>query len=240
MTSWPNTSGGPALDDQRWRMLWIVPLSIALWFVILEGFARVLEQSAPPPPESTTVQAQIVELPPQSNPAGAIAHPAAAAPPRPIEKPKPVVRHHPMPRHREVVHPPSPSGAAKATEQPHEAAPASSAAPAGGTSTSHGPASPAGSGFNLGGGASGARAVYAPTPTIPDDLRDQQIDTVAIAHFVVKADGTDDVTLSQPTSIPELNQVLLDTLKQWRFFPAVRNGVAIDSEFDVRIPITVQ
>jgi protein TonB len=238
MTNWPNTSGGPALDDQRWRMLWIVPLSVALWFVILEGFARVLEQSAPPPSESTAVQAQIVELPPQASSVGAPAHPAA--PPRPIAKPKAVVRHRPTPRHREVIHPPSPSGTAKATEQPPQSAPVSSTPPAGEASTSHGPASPAGSGFNLGGGASGARAVYAPTPAIPDDLRDQQIDTVAIAHFIVKADGTDDVTLSQPTSIPELNQILLDTLKQWRFFPALRNGVAIDSEFDVRIPITVQ
>ena len=34
--------------------------------------------------------------------------------------------------------------------------------------------------------------------------------------------------------------MLLDSLKQWKFFPAMRNGVAIPSEFDVRIPITVQ
>lgn len=34
--------------------------------------------------------------------------------------------------------------------------------------------------------------------------------------------------------------LLLDTLKQWRFFPAVRNGIAINSEFDVRIPIAVR
>jgi len=34
--------------------------------------------------------------------------------------------------------------------------------------------------------------------------------------------------------------VLLDTLKQWKFFPAVKNGVAIESSFEVRIPISVQ
>ncbi len=104
----------------------------------------------------------------------------------------------------------------------------------------YGPASPAGGGFNFGVGASGARAVYAPTPTIPDDLRDQQINTVAIAHFIVKADGSDEVVLSQPTMNPELNQILINTLRQWRFFPAIRKGVPIVSEFDVRIPITVQ
>jgi hypothetical protein len=34
--------------------------------------------------------------------------------------------------------------------------------------------------------------------------------------------------------------VLIDTLKQWRFFPAMKSGVAIDSQFDLRIPISVQ
>jgi len=34
--------------------------------------------------------------------------------------------------------------------------------------------------------------------------------------------------------------VILDALKQWKFFPAVHNGVAIESTFEVRIPISVQ
>ena len=33
---------------------------------------------------------------------------------------------------------------------------------------------------------------------------------------------------------------LLTTLQQWRFFPAMKGGVAIDSAFDVRIPVSVQ
>jgi protein TonB len=49
-----------------------------------------------------------------------------------------------------------------------------------------------------------------------------------------------EVVLAQPTSNPQLNEILLDTLKQWRFFPAMKGGVAENSEFDVRIPITVQ
>jgi protein TonB len=47
------------------------------------------------------------------------------------------------------------------------------------------------------------------------------------------------VSLVTPTPNPRLNQILLDTLKQWRFFPAMKNGIAIDAQFDVRIPITV-
>jgi protein TonB len=46
--------------------------------------------------------------------------------------------------------------------------------------------------------------------------------------------------LEQPTPNPRLNQILLNTLRQWKFFPAMKDGIAINSEFDVRIPITVQ
>lgn len=49
-----------------------------------------------------------------------------------------------------------------------------------------------------------------------------------------------EVTLEKPTSSPRLNQVILDALKQWKFFPALHNGVAIESSFEVRIPISVQ
>jgi periplasmic protein TonB len=48
------------------------------------------------------------------------------------------------------------------------------------------------------------------------------------------------VTLAKPTADPRLNQILLSTLEQWRFFPAMKGGVAIDSAFDVRIPVSVQ
>ncbi|MFZ0889859.1 MAG: hypothetical protein WA005_15545 [Candidatus Binataceae bacterium] len=48
------------------------------------------------------------------------------------------------------------------------------------------------------------------------------------------------VTLVKPTGNPRLKQILLATLEEWRFFPAVNDGIAIDSAFDVRIPISVQ
>ena len=75
---------------------------------------------------------------------------------------------------------------------------------------------------------------------IPDDLREDVLQAEAVARFNVSFDGTSEVTLEKPTSSPRLNQVLLDALKQWKFFPAVKNGVAIGSTFEVRIPITVQ
>jgi protein TonB len=42
------------------------------------------------------------------------------------------------------------------------------------------------------------------------------------------------------TESPQLNELLLETLSRWRFFPAMKSGVAVDSQFDLRIPISVQ
>jgi protein TonB len=228
-------------DDPRRRLVWIVPLAVVLWTVILLGFSRLLERTAPPPPELTPVQARIVELPPPGLQGGA----AAPAPVHAPVKPKPIVRPHPHISH--PVHhrappkpvmplaPPSANGTAKHVETPPAAAAPSRAARPG---VSGGSGS--GSGAGLGSDSAGARAIYAPTPTIPDDLRDQIFNAVAVAHFKVAPDGTVEVALTKPTDNPSLNAILIDTLKQWRFFPAMRNGVAVASEFDLRIPITVR
>jgi len=77
-------------------------------------------------------------------------------------------------------------------------------------------------------------------PTIPDDLRENPLNTVAIAAFEVGPDGSTQVRLIQATTLPRLNYILLQTLRQWRFFPAVRKGKPVSSEFQVRIPISIQ
>jgi len=82
--------------------------------------------------------------------------------------------------------------------------------------------------------------MYAPAPTIPDDMRETPFSTIAVARFKVSPEGDVSVTLVKPTPNARLNQILLDTLRQWKFFPAMKDGVAVDSQFEVRIPIAVQ
>jgi periplasmic protein TonB len=223
----------PYLDDPGRRLLWTVPLALMVWIVLLMGFARVLEQSAPEAPEPEAIEARILELPPAGLQGGAA--PAAA----PIAKPAPVVHPHVVvhthARSKPIVpqRPAEPSGTASpVAAAPAAASNAKSTGVAGGTGV--------GSGAGLGSDSGGARAIYAPVPKIPDDLREDAINTVAVAHFTVTYDGKVTVALVQPTLYPQLNQILIDTLNQWQFFPAMKNGVAISSEFDVRIPISVE
>jgi protein TonB len=245
MTESVRVPASPYLDDPGRRLLWTLPMAALIWLVLLIGFSRMLELTAAPPPALKPLEARIVELPPEVGGLQGGPGPAAAAKPQPaVVKPTPVVHHRavtrPHAKIKSLAPPvmPSETGTAKSEAPP---APPSSGAVAthpagagvpGGTGV--------GSGSGLGSDTAGARALYAPVPKIPDDLREDNLDTVAVARFKVGYDGQVDVDLVKPTSNPELNQILLDTLKQWRFFPAMRGGVAIASEFDVRIPITVQ
>ena len=57
-------TASPFLDEPWWRLVWIAPLSLAIWVVLLFGFALLLKQTAPPMPEMKPIEARIVELPP--------------------------------------------------------------------------------------------------------------------------------------------------------------------------------
>ena len=228
------------LDEPWKRLAWVAPLSVLVWAMALFGFSLLLKQTAAPGPELKPLEARIIELPPpvgglQGGPAAA--HPVAPAKTTPQVQPKrkslPIVHPH-KPRAIPEV-PPSPFGAKKS----EAAAPPPKAASGGneGASALGGKGS-AGSG--IGSDSVGARAIYAPVPKIPDDLREEALVTLAVARFNVSYEGKVEVSLVTPTPNPRINQILLNTLQQWRFFPAMKNGIAIDAQFDVRIPISVQ
>jgi periplasmic protein TonB len=230
----------PFLDEPWRRLTWIAPLSVLVWATVLFCFSALLERTAPPPPELKPVEAQIIELPP---PVAGL-KPAPAAAPSTIAPvlPKPRVRphieakrkraalvHHPHEAPAAPLAPPSPYGTAKS--------PAKSNPPPEESATG---AKAAGPGAGLGSDSAGARAIYAPLPKIPDELRENAFQAVAVVHFKVSYDGKVSVSLPTPTSNPRLNEILLETFRQWRFFPAMRDGIAIDSQFDVRVPIAVR
>ena len=230
-------SGSPWTGD-KWRFVWLVPVAAGLWSSLLAAFAYLLLQTAPPPPQENAVEARIIEVPAPAGVRGGPAAPAAPHVTKPVVHPvAPRPRVHRVPVHRAPAPPvpPSAEGTAKSVPAslPAASSPSSKAQRAG-------PATAGGGLSGLGNDSSGARAVYAPPPEIPDELREESLVAVAVAHFVVGDDGGVQVSLAQPTNNPELNELLLSTLKQWRFEPATRRGVAVESQFDLRIPVTVQ
>ncbi len=68
-----------------------------------------------------------------------------------------------------------------------------------------------------------------PLPTIPDDLRQDAMNEVATARFHVAVDGSVTVELIKPTQNPRLNRLLLQSLKSWKFIPAMSEGKPVAS-----------
>jgi periplasmic protein TonB len=208
----------------------------------------------------TTIDMRLVELAPPTVPAPHVplasvqrAMPAPAAPSPPVAKrtstnPAPITH---------AVQPPRSPTQPRQPPQPHEEAhspiePATPEQPV--TSTRSAPAatasaaasSAAAPSSNIAAAASAApsgsteaRLLSQPTPVLPDDLREQGYQVTALAHFKVHADGTFEVELVKPTQNPRLNQILLETLHRWRFFPAMENGHPVESDQDVRVHFSV-
>jgi periplasmic protein TonB len=240
------------IDDSRLRLAWVIPFSLLLWAAMLTVFALLLERTAPPPPELAPAEVRIVELPPTAGLQGGptVQHPAAAPPKPKVETPKPhphirikraalpPVRVHPKPK--ALPPPPLPPSTSGTAKEPTEVLPSAGPPAASTEAPSAGVGRGSGTGAGIGSDSSGARAIFAPKPVIPDSLREDAFQTIAVARFKVTYDGQVQVTLITPTESPQLNELLLETLRQWRFFPAMKSGVAIDSQFDLRIPISVQ
>jgi protein TonB len=224
----------------RWYRFPVTSGAAALsLFLFLLAFAEVLKPRVVPLPPSSAIEAQLIE-PPAPKPVEpekiAPAAPAKIAPAAPPKHP-PVV-HHVKPRPSVPPPQPQPESGTGSRETITVPSGGPSSGPQGARGESEGGSGGEGAGFSSGGG--GARALYAPLPKIPDELRENVFSTVAVAHFVVDADGNVQVTLTTPTPNPRLNQLILDALNQLRFFPAMKDGISIASQFDVRIPIAVE
>ncbi|REG48751.1 TonB family protein [Paraburkholderia sp. BL6669N2] len=88
-------------------------------------------------------------------------------------------------------------------------------------------------------GNSPARAIAQPLPPVPDELREQAYQTVATARLVIHTDGSVAVELIKPTQYPRLNQIVLETLRSWRFFPAMQDGHPVETRQDIRVHFNV-
>ena len=214
--------------DSPWhRLRWTLPTALAIGIATLWTIAYFAGKPEDRLPEPPAVEAQIVEIPP----------PAAAKAPERVEAVKShqaSVEKTPTPVSTPVKQtaPTQPAAPAqpKADALPVKETPAKQAPP---------PAVQEKSGTAPAGN-SGAQAILRPMPQIPDELRQDALSATAIARFHVAADGTATVELVNPTPNPRLNRLLLDTLKNWRFFPSMKDGKPVASTQDISIKIDVK
>jgi periplasmic protein TonB len=218
-------------DARGTRAITAFVLAVALWSVFIDCFVDGLPEN-PEPVRPLTLDARLVEItpapPPPPRPAPA-APPAAArsvshvaAPARPNHVVRPMVR---QPA-------PAPVAAPSATTENRSSTTDTAAT----SSSSTGPSAGASSGAS---GNVSAHPILQPLPVLPDDLREFAYQAVALARFTIHPDGSVDVALVRPTQNPRLNQLLLETLRNWRFFPAMKDGHPVESEQDIRVHFNV-
>ncbi|SDE46330.1 energy transducer TonB [Paraburkholderia lycopersici] len=241
------------LDEPKTRIAVVAVVAFGSWCgaLFLVGGLLATPEIEPPPAQ---LDAQLLEIEPPPPPLRASA-PAQAAPTHPTppanvarDAPPPVQHARPVHEERAPQHAapvpaaatpaaPAPVAVPSTAPSPAPSAPLKSATPPGSTvSHSPGATDPAANGS----GHTPARAITQPLPEIPDDLREAAYHAIALARFTIHPDGSVDVELLQPTQQPRLNQLLLASLHNWRFFPATENGKPVESHQDVRVHLVVQ
>lgn len=216
--------------DSPWqRLFWTLPAALAVWITVLWVFAFFMENPTERLPEPPAIEAQLVEI---SVPAVTTSSPETrpTSPVKPFVPAKLPQNVAPQPRSERTL---LPMREEKSAAQP-------SAAPAlPKPSESSAREEPSASNTNLT-ATGGAQAIVRPMPQIPDELRQEALSVAAVARFRVTADGTATVELVKPTPSPRLNRLLLDTLKNWRFFPAMKDGKPVASIEEIVIKLEVK
>jgi protein TonB len=222
-------------------------IAFGIWLLVLIALSSGLLKSniSAPPPAPLDMRVVVLDEPASTNAHAAQMAPAAPAPANPAAKPPLRVQTHTPPHH--ALQPakgnpatagapanPAPPASPEQHETQHEQAEQPAATGSRQTSTEHATAPSAAATSS-----SAARSISQPLPSLPDDLREQAYQTVATARFTIHVDGSVDVELVQATPNPRLNQLLLDTLRRWRFFPALRDGRPVESTQDIRVHFNV-
>lgn len=225
--------------DSPWRRLvWTLPIALAIWLVAIWAFAYFMGKPRERLPEPPPIDTQVIEIP-APTPTGNTTPKVKPLPPPPVKPVTPLKPQTPAPplapqpaveRNSPPVQDEKPamqSSNLKAPDMPKTPAPLRVQVP------------PSDTGANLT-GTSGAQAIVRPMPQIPDELRQEALSASATARFHVATDGTATVELIKPTLNPRLNRLLLNTLKNWRFFPAMKDNKPVISTEDIVIQIDVK
>ncbi len=86
----------------------------------------------------------------------------------------------------------------------------------------------------------GPVAIYAPSPTIPTYLQDNELNTSILIDFFVNAQGLATSRLVGSSGSEELDAIALKTTAQWQFRPAEEQGKAIAAKVRLRIVFEVK
>ena len=84
-----------------------------------------------------------------------------------------------------------------------------------------------------------AEVVYAPKPEITAELKEECLKTTCVAKFAVSEAGKTTVRLISSSGSNDVDEVVMSTLKLWKFKPATVDGKPISSNRTLRIELEI-
>ena len=84
-----------------------------------------------------------------------------------------------------------------------------------------------------------AKAVECPRPEIPAELHEQCFKSCCIARFMIKDDGKYSVKLISSSGSDQVDEIAIDTLRRWKFKPALLDGKPVESSRKIRVEFQV-
>jgi len=86
----------------------------------------------------------------------------------------------------------------------------------------------------------GPLVTFAPTPRLPDYLKNENLNTSILIEFHISANGQSTPYLLSTSGNEELDALALKTARAWIFRPATKDGQAFDSKVRLRINFEVK
>lgn len=85
-----------------------------------------------------------------------------------------------------------------------------------------------------------ARVLESPVPEIPSEYKDEAFKSSVVARFNIAADSKTTVKLLNTSGNEEIDKLVLNTLKKWKFQAATVDDVPVESNRKLRIELEVE
>jgi TonB family protein len=85
-----------------------------------------------------------------------------------------------------------------------------------------------------------AEVLAAPEPVISSELKEECLKAFCVARFNIDAKGRIIVQLVTSSGSPEVDEITVSTLRNWRFRPALRGTEPVPSTRKIRVEFVVE
>lgn len=85
-----------------------------------------------------------------------------------------------------------------------------------------------------------AKPHFSPEPEIPSSMQEESFQRACLARFHIDQTGKPEVKLLSTSGSDEVDEIVLETLKRWRFSPATLDGKPVESTRRIKVELEIE